>query len=95
MPPMGPDATAFAQYLISAGYKEETDEGAPSTVYAYLNAVESVRAEEGLSWDTLKMNIHSIVAKYDEGGVKSWFGAKSNKTVINALKRYAEFVHTP
>lgn len=95
MPSVGPDTKAFEQYLIHAGYKEETDEGAPSTVYSYLNAVESVRAEEGISWSTLKTNIAQIVSKYDEGGEMSWFGAKSNKRIINALRRYAEFVHTP
>ena len=93
--PTGPIATAFEKYLISAGYQEETDEGAPSTVYAYVNAVESVRAEEGISWDTLKMNIDSLINKYDEGGSMSWFGAKSNKTVINALKRFSEFEGNP
>lgn len=93
--PTGPIPTAFEKYLINAGYKEETDDGAPSTVYAYVNAVESVRAEEGISWDTMKANIDDIVDKYDEGGLMSWFGAKSNKTVINALKRFAEFVGKP
>jgi hypothetical protein len=29
------------------------------------------------------------------GGVKELFGAKSNKTVINALRRYEEFVMAP
>ena len=93
--PTGPIPTAFEKYLINAGYKEETDDGAPSTVYSYVNAVESVRAEEGISWDTLKADIDDIVDKYDEGGLMSWFGAKSNKTVINALKRFAEFVGKP
>ena len=93
--PTGPIPTAFEKYLINAGYKEETDEGAPSTVYSYVHAVESVRAEEGISWDTLKADIDDIVDKYDEGGLMSWFGAKSNKTVINALKRFAEFVNKP
>ena len=93
--PTGPIPTAFEKYLINAGYKEETDDGAPSTVYSYVNAVESVRAEEGISWDTLKADIDDIVDKYDEGGLMSWYGAKSNKTVINALKRFAEFVVKP
>ena len=64
-------------------------------VHNSVNAVESVRAEEGISWDTLKADIDDIVDKYDEGGLMSWFGAKSNKTVINALKRFAEFVGKP
>lgn len=90
--PTGPVATAYEEYLINAEYKEETESGVPSTVYSYVNAVESVRVEEGVSWDTLKTNIDRIVSKYDEGGLMSWYGAKSNKTVINALKRFAEFV---
>ena len=93
--PTGPVANAFEKYLIDAGYKKETDEGAPSTVYSYVNAVESVRVEEGLSWDTLMADIDSVVSKYDEGGLMFWFGAKSNMTVINALKRFAEFVGKP
>ncbi len=91
----GPMADAFEKYLINAGYKEETDEGAPSTVYSYVNAVESVRAEEGISWDTLKADIDRIVNKYDEGGQMAWFGAKSNRTVISALKQFAGFVGKP
>ena len=89
--PSGPIPSAFENYLIDAGYAVETDSGNPSTVYSYLNAVESVRAEEGISWDTLKADIDDVVDKYDEGGLMSWYGAKSNKTVINALKRFAEF----
>lgn len=90
-----PTATAFEIYLIMEGYKVETDSGDPSTVYSYLNAVESVLAEEGLTWDALKANISALVSKYDVGGVKELFDAKSNKTVINALRRYEEFVMVP
>lgn len=90
--PTGPVADDFEKYLIDADYKVETDDGAPSTVYSYLNAVESVRVEEGMSWDTLADNIDDIILKYDEGGPKADFGAKSNKTVINALKRFGEYV---
>ena len=93
--PSGPIPSAFENYLIDAGYAVETESGNPSTVYSYLNAVESVRAEEGISWDTLKADIDRIVSKYDEGGQKAWFGAKSNKTVINALKRFAEHIGKP
>ena len=93
--PTGPIPTAFEKHLIAEGYAVETKSGNPSTVYSYVNAVESVRAEEGISWGTLKTDIDDIVDKYDEGGLMSWFGAKSNKTVINALKRFAEFVGKP
>ena len=93
--PSGPIPSAFENYLIDAGYAVETDSGNPSTVYSYLNAVESIRVDEGISWDTLKTNISSIVPQYDVGGTKELVGAKSNKTYINALKRFAEFVGKP
>ena len=93
--PSCPTATAFEIYLIMEGYKVETDSGNPSTVYSYINAVESVLEEEGLSWDTLKTNISAIVPQYDVGGSKELVGAKSNKTYINALKRFAEFLGKP
>ena len=60
-----------------------------------MNAVDSIRSEEGISWETLKTNIATIVPRYDVGGAKELFGAKSNKTYINALKRFAEFVGKP
>ena len=93
--PTGPIPSAFEQYLIDQRYSVETDSGNPSTVYAYVNAVESIRIEEGMSWDTLKSNTSSIVPLYDVGGAKELIGAKSNKTYINALKRFAEFVGKP
>ena len=92
--PSGPIATAYEKYLISQGYKVESDAGNPSTVYSYATAVESVTEEEGISWATLRDNISTIVRKYDKGGVKELFGSKSNDTVINALKRFEEFVDT-
>jgi hypothetical protein len=93
--PTGPIPSAFEQYLIDQDYAVETDSGNPSTVYSYLNAVESIRVDEGMSWDTLKANISAIVPEYDVGGAKELVGAKSNKTYINALKRFAEFVSKP
>lgn len=93
--PSGPIPSAFERYLIDQGYAIETDSGNPSTVYSYLNAVESIRVDEGISWDTLKANIASIVPLYDVGGAKELIGAKSNKTYINALKRFADFVGKP
>jgi hypothetical protein len=93
--PTGPIPSAFEEYLIREEYAVETDSGNPSTVYAYVNAVESIRVDEGISWDALKTNISSIVPQYDVGGVKELIGAKSNKTYINALKRFAEFLGKP
>lgn len=91
----GPMAAAFKKYLISRGYKLESDKGARSTVYYYLDGADLVRAEEGLSWDGLKKNISSIIPMYEAGGAKEQIGAKQHKTVINGLRRFAEFAGQP
>ncbi len=90
-----PVAVAFEAYLIHAGYKTETPSGHPSTVYSYIGAIERhVLEEEHITWDALKTCIDSIVKRYDVGGPKAHIGAKSNCTVIDALKRFAEFVNS-
>ena len=89
----GPIETAFEEYLANAGYCEYTDAGNPSTVFSYVHAVKKVLEEEGLSWYTLQRDIENIVSIYDVGGSKQHIGAKSNCTVINALKRFREFVN--
>lgn len=92
--PTGKTATDFINYLINAGYKTETDSGYDSTVYSYAKAAESVIKEEGVTWLDLESNIADIIDRYDVGGAREDFGAKSNKTVINALKRFKEFVES-
>lgn len=83
---------AFEEYLVNAGYCEYTATGNPSTVFSYIHAIKKVLEEEGLSWHTLQHDIENIVPIYDVGGSKQHIGAKSNCTVINALKRFREFV---
>ena len=84
---------AFEEYLVNAGYCEYTATGNPSTVFSYIRAIKKVLEEEGLSWHTLQNDIENIVPIYDVGGSKQHFGAKGNCTVINALKRFKEFVN--
>ena len=40
----------------------------------------------------LKNDIDNIIKLYDVGGAKERIGAISNSTVINALRRFSEFV---
>lgn len=82
----------YEKYLISIGYKQTTPSGHPSTVYQYLKAIRNVCDEEGINLIGLKENISSIILKYDIGGEKETAGAKSHKTVINALKRFEDFL---
>jgi hypothetical protein len=84
---------AFEEYLVNAGYCEYTATGNPSTVFSYIHAIKKVIEEEGLSWHSLQHDIENIVSIYDVGGSKQHIGAKSNCTLINALKRFREFVN--
>ena len=84
---------AFEEYLSNAGYAEYTASGNPSTVFSYTHAIKKVLEEEGLSWHSLQSNIENIISLYGIGGAKQHIGAKSNCTVINALKRFGEFVN--
>ena len=85
---------AYEAYLISAGYRTETPSGHDSTVYSYSGAIRNhVLANEHITWEGLKDDIDNIVAKYDVGGLMKHIGAISNSTVINALKRFSEFVN--
>ena len=88
-------ATSYEKYLIENGYRVESDSGNPSTVYSYGNAVDKVVENEGLTWNSLANDINNIIPKYDAGGVYEDIGLKSNKTVINALKRFAEMINQP
>jgi hypothetical protein len=86
--------TAFEEYLIDAGYETETPSGHPSTVYAYSGAINRhVLENERITWAALRSDIDNIVKKYDVGGKFEHIGSKSNNTVINALKRFREFVN--
>ena len=93
--PSSPIEADFENYLISRGYKREGDKGNRSTVYYYIDGVETVLTEEGISWDALKSTVSDLAPKYDAGGVKELVGAKQHRTVINGLKRFAEFVGKP
>ena len=84
---------SFEEYLIASGYSEETPSGAPSTVNAYIKAVEYVMEEEKLTWQSLTTQISSVISLYDIGGAKEEVGSKSNYTYINALRRFEDFVN--
>lgn len=93
-PPAGTSFKDFEDYLIKAGYKCESVGGNQSTVYSYSKAVESVMDEEGITYSELVRNISAIASKYDIGGDKVDFGNKSNRTYINALRRFEDYVET-
>lgn len=82
---------AFYKFLIDKGFKEYTPSGNPSTAYSYYNAIDKVCDNERLSRSQLSAKIDEILPKYDQGGIYEDIGNLSNKTVINALRQFAEF----
>lgn len=82
----------YSMYLIGKEYKEITSSGNPSTVYDYTRRVECVCKLECITWEELACRIKTIVEKYGVGGEKEVYGRTSNNAVINALRRFLEFV---
>jgi hypothetical protein len=83
---------SFERYLIEQGYKVTIPAGNPSTVYDYIKRIDKVCDWENMTWSELANNIGKIVAEYDVGGSKEDYGRKSHNAVINALRRFYEFV---
>lgn len=83
----------FESYLESEGYSVVTPKGLPSTTYDYAHArIPFVLREERISIQTLISNIDQYVKMYDLRGFKSAISNKSHRAVINALKRFQEFI---
>lgn len=83
----------FKKYLKNRGYKEFSSCGNQSTVYDYIKRIDKVCGVENYSWHELANAIHKIIPLYDIGGEKEDIGNKSHRSVINALKRFQEFIN--
>ena len=75
----------YETYLRESGYEE-------NVVYQYSRAIDIVCKEENFSREELVANIMSSIKKYDKGGEKEAIGNYQKRTVINALKRFGEFI---
>lgn len=84
----------FYNYLREKGYKEYTPSGNKSTLYDYWGRIERICKDEEITWHELSKQINKFVQDYDTSGAKSELGEKSHRAVINALKRYQEFIIT-
>ena len=82
----------FEVYLINRGYKQRTPSGNPSTVYDYIKRIDKVCEWENITWGQLAEDIQTILPQYDIGGEKEDLGRISHRAVINALRRFSEFV---
>lgn len=67
--------------------------GLKSTCHDYSHVrIPAVCNRERISVPLLINNIDRIVSKYDRFGSEAEFGNKSHRAVINALKRFKEFI---
>lgn len=83
----------YQNYLISKGLKLESLSGKPSTVSDYVNWVKRISENENITWQQLANNIKIFLPKYDIGGKKEDYGKKSNKSAINALRHFSDFIN--
>ena len=83
----------FEKYLEQNGYSVLTPSGLKSTCYDYSHVrIPAVCNRERISVPMLINKIEGIVTKYDRFGCEAEFGNKSHRAVINALKRFKEFI---
>lgn len=82
----------FEEYLINKGYKQTTPSGQPSTVYDYTNRIDRICKWENMTWKQVAGSIQKLLSQYDTGGEKEDLGKISHNAVINALKRFTDFV---
>ena len=85
----------FKDYLIRCGYAEYTPSGLLSTAYDYVGRIRRVLEWESMSLAELNQSIDMICHEYDIGGIKQELGENSHRSVINALKRYREYLLKP
>lgn len=83
----------FRKYLTENGYKVYTPNGQPSVVFQYAREVEIIVENERMSIEEFNSRINEICSLYDIGGAKQKLGEKGHRRVINALKRYREFIY--
>jgi len=82
----------FKKYLIENGYKEWTPSGNPSTVYDYIKRIDKICEWESIFWGELASGVKKYLEQYEVGGIKEDLGKRLHNAVINALRRFSEFV---
>ena len=75
----------FEEYLLAKNYR-------PTTCVDYPARLERVCRKEKISYEHLAQHIYEIMPQYENTGKKSSYGKRSHSSVINALRRFAEFL---
>ncbi|MBR1601081.1 MAG: hypothetical protein IJ677_05830 [Alphaproteobacteria bacterium] len=75
----------FEAWLLDNNYK-------PTTAVDYPNRLRLLCAREKISYEYLAKHLLEIIPQYDKMGKNSSYGHRSHSSVINALRRFAEFL---
>ena len=75
----------FETYLLENNYSVKTSAD-------YMGRVERLCRKEKISYEHLAQHIYEIMPQYEKTGKKSSYGKRSHSSVINALRRFAEFL---
>lgn len=75
----------FENWLLEQNYK-------PTTAVDYHGRIERLCRKEKISYEHLAQHIYEIMPQYEKTGKKSSYGKRSHSSVINALRRFAEFL---
>mgnify|MGYP002291712535 CR=1 FL=1 len=75
----------FEEYLLAKNYR-------PTTSIDYPARLERLCRKEKISYEHLAQHIYEIMPQYENTGKKSSYGKRSHSSVINALRRFAEFL---
>ena len=75
----------FEEYLQSKNYR-------PTTSIDYPARLERLCRKEKISYEHLAQHLAEIMPQYERTGNKSSYGKRSHRSVINALRRIAEFL---
>ena len=75
----------FEQYLLAKNYS-------PLTSFDYPSRLDRLCRKEKISYEHLAQHLAEIMPQYERTGNKSSYGKRSHSSVINALRRFAEFL---
>lgn len=75
----------FESWLLEKNYR-------PTTSVDYPARLERLCRKEKISYEHLAQHLAEIMPQYETTGKKSSYGKRSHSSVLNALRRFAEFL---
>ena len=75
----------FEEYLLAKNYR-------PTACVDYPARLERLCRKEKISYEHLAQHLNEIMPQCEKTGKKSSYGKRSHSSVINALRRFAEFL---